>query len=105
MISGKAGVVGDLAHVHAVVCEQLRRAAGGQDLDVAAGESPRQLDQAGLVGNRKEARGVPAAAWASSLKRAGAGAGGCTAQACLRADACRERMLIAISCAGCSTRG
>ena len=51
---GKAGVVGDLAHRHAVVREQLRRAAGGQDLDVAPGESPRQLDEAGLVGNRKE---------------------------------------------------
>ena len=51
---GKAGVGGDLAHRHAVVCEQLRRAAGGQDLDVTSGELARQLDEAGLVGNREE---------------------------------------------------
>ncbi len=51
---GKAGVGGDFAHRHAVLREQLRRAAGGQDLDVAPGEGARQLDEAGLVGNRKE---------------------------------------------------
>src|SRR2546430_2921487 len=51
---GKAGVARDLAHRHAIGGQQLRGAARREDLDVAPGELARQLDEAGLVGNREE---------------------------------------------------
>ena len=51
---GKAGVVGDLDHRQAGVGEQLRGAAGGQQLDLQRRERGREGDHTGLVGNGKQ---------------------------------------------------
>ena len=46
---GKAGVVADLRHRHAVLRQQLRRTAGGEDLDAEFPEALGELDDTGFV--------------------------------------------------------
>ena len=50
----KAGVRGDLGHLEAGVREQPRGAAGREQLRAERGQLARELDDAGLVGNRDQ---------------------------------------------------
>ncbi len=52
----KPGVVSNLGYRCALIGEELRRTARGQDLDLESGQSPSQLGEAGLVGNADQRR-------------------------------------------------
>ena len=48
---GEAGQLGDVFDCDAGIAQQLRGAAGGNQLDAHAGELTRKVDQSGLVGD------------------------------------------------------
>ena len=48
IISGKAGVVGHVADLEALLAQELSRAAGAEDLDARRGQAAGQLGQARL---------------------------------------------------------
>ena len=54
---GKAGVGGDLGDRQPGVGQRFRGAAGGQELDAERREAAREIDQAGLVGDRQQCLG------------------------------------------------
>ncbi len=51
---GEAGVVRDVAHLHAGLADRARGAPSGQDLHLPLGEPLGELDHTGLVGNRNQ---------------------------------------------------
>ena len=56
---GEAGHFGDVAHRDASLPERDGGAARGEDLDAVPREAVRELDQAGLVGDREECPADP----------------------------------------------
>src|SRR2546422_3911708 len=57
--SGKAGDLGDVAHGHARLAQQLRGAARREDLDAEADQRLRELDHPGLVVDGDESAANP----------------------------------------------